>query len=101
MVQKSKDALTGATREAVMISAPPTPSGSACAAARRCSFAATHGELRGVARVGPIAPGNAQVHWPEGNVLIAGEVRSPEARVPDYNARVSVERIGSETPIGR
>ena len=37
----------------------------------------------------PIAPGNLQVHWPEGNVLI-GERRSPEAEIPDYNARVEV-----------
>jgi hypothetical protein len=32
------------------------------------------------------------VHWPEGTVLIAGDVRSAEAGIPDYNARVTVER---------
>ena len=36
--------------------------------------------------------GNAQVHWPEGNVLLDRHARSPEAGVPDYNAWVTVER---------
>ena len=47
--------------------------------------------LRGTAVVSPIAPGNVQVHWPEGNVLISERRRSAEAGIPDYNARVSVE----------
>ena len=53
--------------------------------ARRARRAASH--------LAPIAPGNLQVHWPEGNVLIGPSERSPEAGIPDYNARVSVERI--------
>jgi hypothetical protein len=32
-----------------------------------------------------------QVHWPEGNVLIGDDRRSPQAGIPDYNARVTVE----------
>ena len=36
-----------------------------------------------------------QVHWPEGNVLIAGgpDRREPESKVPDYNAVVTVEPL--------
>jgi anaerobic selenocysteine-containing dehydrogenase len=36
-----------------------------------------------------------QVHWPEGNVLIAGgaDRREPMSKVPDYNAVVTVERV--------
>ncbi len=48
-----------------------------------------HGELRCTVFTAPIAPGNLQVHWPEGNVLI-GHRRSAEADVPDYNARVEI-----------
>ena len=48
-----------------------------------------HGELRGTVLTAPLAPGNLQVHWPEGNVLI-GDRRSPEAGIPDYNARVEL-----------
>ena len=48
-----------------------------------------HGELEGRLLVVDIAPGNLQVHWPEGNALI-GRERSPESGIPDYNARVEV-----------
>lgn len=48
-----------------------------------------HGELRCTVLSAAIAPGNLQVHWPEGNVLI-GDRRSPQADVPDYNARVEL-----------
>jgi molybdopterin-dependent oxidoreductase alpha subunit len=90
MVQESRDALTGATREAVLISAHD---------AERLGLAegdpvvvrSATGELRGRVALAPIAPGNAQVHWPEGNALIASGVRSSEAGIPDYNARVTVE----------
>ena len=57
-----------------------------------------HGELHGVARVGPIRRGDVQVHWPEGNVLLARDARSPESRVPDYNTRVSVEPRRTDAP---
>ncbi|MCD6015693.1 MAG: Oxidoreductase alpha (molybdopterin) subunit [Geminicoccaceae bacterium] len=90
MVQGRRDSLTGAVREAVLISA---------ADAERIGVAdgeavlvrSEQGELRGTAVVSPIAPGNVQVHWPEGNVLISERRRSAEAGIPDYNARVSVE----------
>ena len=54
----------------------------------RCALRNEHGELDAQLCVAPIAPGNLQVHWPEGNVLIGPE-RSPESGIPDYNARVS------------
>jgi molybdopterin-dependent oxidoreductase alpha subunit len=90
MVQQAKDPLTGAGREAVLISA---------ADAERLGIAdggavivrSDSGELAGTALVSPIAAGNVEVHWPEANVLIAGDRLSPQARIPDYNARVSVE----------
>jgi hypothetical protein len=54
-----------------------------------------HGELRCQAITAPIAPGNVQVHWPQGNVLIDPGRRSPEAGIPDYNALVEVEPLAS------
>jgi molybdopterin-dependent oxidoreductase alpha subunit len=94
MVQEASDMITGAEREAVLISA---------ADARRLGVSdgdrvrlrSEVGALDGTALVAPIAAGNLEVHWPEGNVLIAGDRRSPEARIPDYNARVSLEPIAS------
>ncbi len=90
MVQERRDALTGAVREAVLVSA---------ADAERLGIAdgaevvvrSEHGELRGRALVAPLAPGNLQVHWPEGNVLLPRGARSAEAGIPDYNARARLE----------
>jgi molybdopterin-dependent oxidoreductase alpha subunit len=94
MVQEASDMITGAEREAVLISA---------ADARRLGVSdgdrvrlrSEVGALDGTALVAPIAAGNLEVHWPEGNVLIAGDRRSPEARIPDYNARVTLEPTAS------
>lgn len=91
MVQKNRDPITGATRTAVLINA---------ADARRLALEngapvlirSETGELRGHACYAPIVAGNLQVHWPEGNVLIRSRVRSAEVGMPDYNARVSLER---------
>jgi molybdopterin-dependent oxidoreductase alpha subunit len=92
MVQERRDALTGATREAVLLNAHDAErlgiSDDAPVVLRSDA-----GELRGRARFAPIAPGNVQVHWPEGNVLIGGGRRSPQAGIPDYNTRVSVEPL--------
>jgi anaerobic selenocysteine-containing dehydrogenase len=89
-VQAGRDALTGAARDAVLISAPDAErldlvQGDAIV------LRSASGELRGRVQVAPIAPGNLQVHWPEGNLLIGDGRRSPEARIPDYNALVTVE----------
>jgi molybdopterin-dependent oxidoreductase alpha subunit len=92
MVQERKDALTGATREAVLINA-------ADAATRGLADGAevvvrnACGELRGRALFAPVKSGNVQVHWPEGNVLLDPEQRSAEAGIPDYNAWVDVEPV--------
>ncbi len=92
MVQASKDALTGAMREAVLISSSDAARlGIAQNDAVRVRSAT--GEFLGRAHLAPIAPGNVQVHWPEGNVLIADGRRSVEAGIPDYNARVNIERL--------
>jgi molybdopterin-dependent oxidoreductase alpha subunit len=91
MVQASRDGLTGAAREDVLMSADD---------AARLGFAdgdpvlvrSEHGELRGRARVSAVRPGDVQVHWPEGNTLLDRRARSPQAGVPDYNARVEIMR---------
>ena len=92
MVQQRRDALTGAVRESVLLSAED---------ATRLEIAdgadvivvSESGEFRGRALIVPIAPGNVQVQWPEGNVLIGAGHRSPEAKIPDYNALVDVRPV--------
>ena len=51
------------------------------------------GELRGHCRIAPIAAGNVQAHWPEGNVLVRRGVCDPECGIPDYKAMVEIERM--------
>ena len=43
--------------------------------------------------IAPIARGNLQVHWPEGNVIISRGKVDTLGGVPDYNARVHVEKL--------
>ena len=50
------------------------------------------GRLAGRCRLAPILPGNVQVHWPEGNLLIERGVCDPDCGIPDYNALVEIER---------
>jgi len=90
MVQESRDSLTGASREAVLISTHDAER-LGLAGGQEVWVRSATGELRCRVHLAPIAPGNAQVHWPEGNILVAGGVRSPEAGIPDYNAGVTIE----------
>ena len=54
------------------------------------------GLLKGRCRISPIARGNVQVHWPEGNVLIERGVSDPECGIPDYNTLVEIKAISPE-----
>lgn len=92
MVHESRDAITGALRQAVFMNADD--------AARlglregdAVLLTSAAGTFRGRIHTAQVKPGNLQIHWPEGNVLIDRTKRSPDAGVPDYNAVVTVERI--------
>ena len=56
------------------------------------------GRYEGHAFLAPIAPGNLQVHWPEGNVIIKRGVVDPIGGVPDYNAVVQIEQAAAPPP---
>ncbi len=53
------------------------------------------GEYRGRVKLAEIRSGNLQVHWPEGNVLIARGVTDPLCGIPDYNTVVEVRVLTS------
>ena len=99
MVQEARDSITGAVREAVLVN-PADAERLGIARDDEVVVRSEHGEMRGRAQPAPIAPGNLQVHWPEGNVLLPRDVRSPQAGIPDYNARASLERAGAREPAG-
>jgi anaerobic selenocysteine-containing dehydrogenase len=98
IVQERTDALTGAARDAVLI-APADLERLGLDDGAEVRLRSDYGELIVVAAAAPIAPGNLQVHWPEGNVLI-GPARSGESGIPDYNARVEVTPIGADSRAG-
>ncbi len=51
------------------------------------------GRYEGTVFLAPIARGNLQVHWPEGNVLISRGIVDKGGGVPDYNARARIEKL--------
>ena len=89
MVLAERDPLTGAVRDSVFVAA---------ADARRLGLAdgepvlvrSGYGEMHGHTFVTDIAPGNVQVMFPEGNVLLPTGPREPLSHVPDYNTTVEL-----------
>ena len=97
MIHEEKDALTGAVREAVLMSEEDAR-GLGLANGERVVLRSEAGEFEGRVHIAPIKPRTLQVHWPEGNVLIDRRHRSAVADIPDYNALVRVERAGEREP---
>ncbi len=92
MVHEPRDQLTGAGRETVLISL--------ADAGRlglrdgdRIRLSNPVGSFTGRAQIASVRPGNLQLHWPEGNVLIDRHRRSPKSGIPDYNAAVWLEKL--------
>jgi molybdopterin-dependent oxidoreductase alpha subunit len=84
------DPLTGAPRDAVLMN-PEDAAGLHVANGDAVTLVADNGRFRGRVQFAPIARGNLQVHWPEGNVLLDRGVSDALGGVPDYNAEVRVE----------
>jgi molybdopterin-dependent oxidoreductase alpha subunit len=85
MVHASRDVMTGASRDAIMLTE---------ADARRLGLKegararliTEFGRFEGTVTIVNIARGCIQVHWPEGNVLLDPQARSPLADIPAYKA---------------
>jgi molybdopterin-dependent oxidoreductase alpha subunit len=92
MVHKETDPLTGARRDDVFMNETDVKR-LGLADGDPVVLTSATGDMRGRCRVAPIAPGNVQVHWPEGNVLIERGVSDPECGIPDYNALVEVKPV--------
>jgi predicted molibdopterin-dependent oxidoreductase YjgC len=92
MVQRAVNPLTGAGRDAVLISRDDLirlglSSGS------RVRLESPDGSFTGQLFEASIAPGNLAVYWPEGNVLLSAASVDPESHEPDYNALVTLSRV--------
>jgi molybdopterin-dependent oxidoreductase alpha subunit len=97
MVQERRDPLNGALRDAVLMN-PADADRLGLADGDPVVLDSATGTLPGRILRAPVTPGNLQVHWPEGEVLIDRTRRSPQARMPDYNAVVRVTAAGREVP---
>jgi predicted molibdopterin-dependent oxidoreductase YjgC len=91
MIQKDRDALTGAARDEILM---------ASEDARRLGLnpgdsvelTSELGRMMARIRLGDVRPGTLQAHWPEANVLIVRHY-DPKSGEPDYNAEVTLRRI--------
>jgi molybdopterin-dependent oxidoreductase alpha subunit len=90
MVQREVDPLTGAARDEILISREDLER-SRLASGASVILRSARGAFRGRLREARIKPGNLEVHWPEGNVLVEGDLVDPDSREPDYNASVTIE----------
>ncbi len=91
MVHNSRDPLTGARREDVLMSKVDAAR-IGVADGDQILLRTDAGQMQGRCMIAPIAPGNVQVHWPEGNVLIQRGHSDPECGIPDFNTEVSIDR---------
>lgn len=90
MVHEQKDPLTGALRDALFM-APEDIDDLGLRDGDRVVVRSDLGEMPARLHASPLRPGNVQVFFPEGNVLLRAGRRDPASGVPDYNAVVTVE----------
>jgi molybdopterin-dependent oxidoreductase alpha subunit len=93
LIYAETDPLNGASRDAVLMNAADAAS-LGLQNHQRVALVNDLGRFEGHVVLAPIAPGNLQVHWPEGNFLIRRGVTEPNSGVPDYNASVVIEKLG-------
>ncbi|GAA0982606.1 FdhF/YdeP family oxidoreductase [Acrocarpospora macrocephala] len=90
MVHERRDGFNGATRQAVLISSYDADR-LGLADGAEVTLTSSTGSFTGNVLRAPLMPGNVQIHWPEGNVLLDKARRSPDARIPDYNAYATLD----------
>src|SRR5581483_8559644 len=90
MVQRAVDPLTGATRDEILISREDLFR-LRLADGAKVRLRSSSGTFEGRLKQASIKPGNLEVHWPEGNELLAGSHVDPDSMEPDYNATVTIE----------
>jgi molybdopterin-dependent oxidoreductase alpha subunit len=92
IVFKAKDALTGASRDEVLVSSEDAER-LTLRTGDRVIVESEMGSLTLSVRIGPAVPGTLHAHWPEANVLIRRHY-DPLSGEPDYNAVVTVRKVG-------
>jgi molybdopterin-dependent oxidoreductase alpha subunit len=83
MVHEDIDASTTATRDAIMMN-PDDARNLHLKTGDRACLRNDFGIYAGEVLVADVAAGTIEVHWPEGNVLVNPQARSPLAKIPAY-----------------
>ncbi len=91
LVHMEHDPLNGARREDVLMNAGDARA-LGLAEGDWVILCSSVGEMKARVKFAPIKPRNVQVHWPEGNVLLAMHCTDPAAGVPVYKALVTIRR---------
>lgn len=91
IIQENRDAITGATRNAVLMNAEDIDELD-LKQGETVTLENDFGNYTASVYAAPIAKQNLQVHWPEGNVLIDHTCRSPQSGIPDFNALVRITK---------
>jgi molybdopterin-dependent oxidoreductase alpha subunit len=94
LIYAEVDPLNGASRDSVLMN-PDDAAALRLKSNDRVALVNELGRFEARVHLAPIAPGNLQIHWPEGNVIIARGVVDALGGVPDYNAMVRVEKLAS------
>jgi len=94
LIYAEVDPLNGAARDAVLMNADDAAE-HRLMQGDRVDLVNSLGRYPARVFLAPIAPGNLQIHWPEGNHLLPRDAREPSSDTPDYNARVRLEKVAS------
>src|SRR6185436_6449275 len=92
LIYAEVDPINGAARDAVLMNAEDAAS-LALRHQDRVALTNDIGRYEGRVFLAPIARGNLQIHWPEGNVIIRRGVIDPGGGVTDYTAHVRADKV--------
>jgi anaerobic selenocysteine-containing dehydrogenase len=92
LIYAEVDPLNGAARDAVLMNAEDAIT-LELRQNDRITLCNKTGRYEGRVFLAPIARGNLQIHWPEGNVIIPRGLNDTLGGVPDYNATVHLEKL--------
>ena len=92
MVYEHTDPLTGAARDEILVSREDAVS-RGLSNGSTVRLASQFGEFRGRLKFGPMRPGNLEVHWPEGMVLLSSNKIDPVSLEPAYSTTVTIEQV--------
>jgi molybdopterin-dependent oxidoreductase alpha subunit len=97
MIQREIDPLNGAARHDILISVEDLAK-LQMKTGSWVTLRSPRGSFTGRLVAAPIKSGNLEVHWPEGNVLLAADRLDPDSMEPDYNTVVVIEPVAQVSP---